>query len=212
MLVRKVRGTAGRRQATAWPRPPHAAGLTLVELLIGVAITALIGAAIAAMLLAVSSCSSNQAAARCVAAGHGAVAARLGAMVRCSKLVLAAGDGYVVLWIPTKSGEAAPALSELCRIEHDAAAKKLYCYRAGADLAPADDAEYPLGSTDFDALTEVLKAEERLLPTVWAEGLGTCRFLLDAEAPREARYVGLRLGIESGDASATAVGGAALRN
>lgn len=212
MLARKAPGTARRGQTTALPRPARAPGLTLVELLIGVAITALIGAAIAAMLLAVSSSSSNQAGARYMAAGHGAVAARLGATIRCSKLVLAAGNGHIVLWVPTRSATAAPVLSELCRIEHDAATKKLYCYRAGADLPAADDVEYPLGSTDFDVLTEVLKAQEQLLPTTWAQGLATCRFLLGGNDPRQARFVGYRLGIESGEASATAVGGAALRN
>lgn len=194
------------------PRRAGRAGLSLVELLIALAITSLITAAVAVMLLSVSTGSSNASQTRGLMVGHAAVAARLGSQIRASRMVLDAGETYLVLWAPGTSMSGAPSLSQLCRIEYDGAREELHCYKAPSDLPPGEDTQYDLSTTDFNAVTKALRGTAAFPKHLWAANVAKWQVHLDSAQPRQARLVGYRLALTSEGVSETAAGAAALRN
>jgi hypothetical protein len=183
-----------------------------VELVLAAAITLIIGLAVAGMLLSVSTGTSSQREGRSLSVAHAAVAEHLGYAVRGSKMVLAKADGLLVLWIPGSSTKSVPTLSRLCRIECDAAAKELCCYRAPVNLPPADDTQYDLATTDFNAVTNALKGTASFPKRLWATDAAKWAVALDAADPKQARFVSYRLTLSVDGRSETSAGGAALRN
>ena len=94
-------------------------GLTLVELLIAVTITALVGAGVATMLVATTRGTSSRTDLRGLVVKHKTLSARLGSSIRSAKMVLAAGSDFVVLWAHDDRANDLPNRSELQRIEWD---------------------------------------------------------------------------------------------
>jgi len=200
--VWRPRRLGGRRRA----------GLTFLELLLALSITTLIGAAVGAMLLSVSTGVSMQSETRCCLVSHVVASLRIGEALRTAKKVLAAGDAYIVLWVPGESTDASPRLSQLLRIEHQPTAEELRCYRSTAELTEAQDVTYDLVTTDFDAVTDALKGTDLMPGHVWADNVTDWGIRLNAEDPRDARYVGYRMTMRVDDVTEATFGGAALRN
>lgn len=187
-------------------------GLTLMEFLLAIVITGVIATVVAMMLYSVWYGTSSQTELRSVLVRHETVATRLNAALRSSTMVLAKGDDYVVLWMAEHRAFGVPNLSELMRIERDAATQELRSYEAPDDLAEADDVEYELATTDFNAVTNALKGTAFLPCEVWTSELTGWTIVLDAADPRESRFVSYRMTLTSDDVSETAVAGMALRN
>lgn len=182
--------------------------MTLVELVLALAITGLIGAAIASMLTAVAyGSSSSQDLRRLVVQGK-TLGDRLDAAVRAATLVLNADGSHLVLWTHDRDGNHAPSLHELRRIEHDPDAATLTAYSAAED---APDLPYTLDH-DFTGLTSALIATGHLVPEVWGTGVSGCTFATDENDAQDARLVSYRLTLGAGAATETVVGAAALRN
>ena len=206
---------AGHRHGprTRPPCPPRRrAGLTLVELLLAVTISAIIGAAMATMLLAVSTGTSSHRKTRSLAVAHGVVAERLGAAVRVSRTVLAREDDLLVLWVPGLSTSSTPALSELRRIELDSSSGELACYRVPPEVLLDPDPQYDPATTDFDDVTETAKGKGTLAKQLWATGVQDWAVALDREEPRQARFVSYRLTLHGDGGSETTTGATTLRN
>lgn len=199
-------GRSGLRRAQS------SRGLSLVELLVALVITALIGSAVAAMLLSASSGTSVQAETRGFLLTQASIATRLGSTIRSSKMVLACGADYLVLWTTELNPDGMPNLSELRRIERDAATGQVRCYRAPDDLPAEQDTAYDLGTTDFEAVTRALRGTPNFLAELWSPDVTAWMVWLDKPQVQQARYVGYRLTVTRNGASETAVGGAALRN
>jgi hypothetical protein len=187
-------------------------GLTLVELVLGVSITVIIGGAVAAMLFALSEGTSVQTEARSLAVSHVTAAGRIGAAVRTSRNVLAAGEDYLVLWQEEVHPDAVPNLSELQRIERDPATKELWSYRAPVGLPEASDTAYDLETTDFNAVTLSLKGTESFPGKLWATDVGELTISLIPADPQQAAFVSFRIALTADGPNPTAAGGAALRN
>ncbi|MFW6060011.1 MAG: PulJ/GspJ family protein [Phycisphaeraceae bacterium] len=183
-------------------------GLTLVEMVLALAITGLVGAAIAAMLSAVAYGSDSSRDMRNAAVQSKALSARLGAAVRGSRLVLDQGEDFLVLWTTDADENGAPSLQEIQRLEHNGDDDALVSYRAD-DSAP--DAPYELDD-DFGALTRMLKGSDYFPASVWGRDVTAWALTLDDNDPQAAALVSFRLTLAIGELEHTAIGAAALRN
>jgi len=140
------------------------------------------------------------------------VALRVNAALRASKMVLARGDNYLVLWMADTKVNETPDLSELRRIERDPATNEFYSYKAPADLAEADDTQYALATTDFDAATEAVKGSAVFPSELWGSDVTAWATAVAGADLQQLCYVGYRVTTTLDDVSVTKVGGAALRN
>jgi len=187
-------------------------GLTLVELVLGLSITMVLGAAIAAMLFAVYDGTSAQIESRGLAVSHVTAAARISAAARASRDVLAAGENYLVLWNAEVRSDGVPNLSELQRIERDPASGELRSYQAPLDLPDAENTAYGLETTDFNAVTASLRGTKNFPGKLWATDVSSLTVSLIPDAARKATFVSFRIATTADGADRTTVGGAALRN
>jgi len=188
------------------------AGTTLVEVLLALTVTSLVAAAVAALLFSTSYGTSSHDDMRDVLVSNEVAATRLGAALRASKMVLAKGDNYLVLWMADTEVNDEPDLSELRRVERDPATNELRSYRAPASLPKEDDTMYELVSTDFNAITDAMKGSANLPETLWATDVTEWTTTADAADPHNEGFVGFRITTSMHGVSATKVGGATLKN
>lgn len=208
----------GRSPSRPWGR---SRGLTLVELLLALSVTAMIGAGVAAMMLLVSSGTTERTDLRALLVKEKSVAARLSAAVRSSLRVLDQGSDYVVLWIGDTRRDDQPNLSEIRLIER-LSDGRLLCYSASfpdgwtdEQIATADTA-YQL-TDNFRTVTTALKSGSYFPSELWAQGVQSWTVVLDA-TPETARLLSYRMAMRAGDGSSTRqpldtlIGAIALRN
>lgn len=198
------------------PAPRRRSGLTLIELMLALAVTAVIGAAIAAMLGAVSRGVASSQDVRSMVTRHKVLEARLAASIRGSGSVLFASTDRLVLWAGDTNPDGQPNLSEIRRIERDAQGH-LWSYRASfpagwsAVQIAAADVAYPLAS-DFDAVTSALKTDSLFPGEKWMTGISALGFTLNKSPAQSATLVSYRATLVAGDQSSVAIGAAAMRN
>ncbi len=183
-------------------------GLTLVEMLMALAITGLIGAAIASMLTAVTYGTSSSRDIRSLVVKNKTLSARITAAVRGSAQLLDAADGYVVLWTKDINGSGVPDLLELQRIELDVATDELTSYTPDPS---ATDVAY-LMTDDFEAITTALIGSGDLVGGLWATGVAQWPITLDAADPLDAELVSFQLTLDAGLLSDTSVNAVSLRD
>ena len=186
--------------------------LTLLELLLAILGVAMVSMAVAAILAATAYATSDQIDVRSVAVKHKVIASRLGAAIRSSKMVLAQGSDYLVLWMEDADASGQPNLSEIRRIERDNATSELRSYKAPDSLAPVDDTEYDLLTDDFNVETNSIKGTANFPQTLWAADVTAWTIALDDADPQSASLVSYRMTIEHGELPDTAIGATALRN
>lgn len=194
--------------------------LTLVELMLSLAATGLVGAAIASMMSAVTYGTASRHDIRAAAVRHKTTAARVTAAIRESSRVLACGDGYIVLWVYDFDGDEAPSQNEIQRIELDDANERIRSYVAAfpdawdeATLA-ANNTVYDL-TDDFDAITQALRDTAYWPAAVWSTNVVAWTLAFNADDCLDATLVSYRLTVRPGDNVATTdmmIGAAALRN
>ena len=189
----------------------RAAGLTLLEVLLAVAITSIIATAVATMLLSVSSASSYQATARGFVVRHAAASGRIDPALRCARMVLDHGNGYFVLWIAETTPNGQPDLSELRRLEHDANSGEIRCYEAAGDLAAEDDTTFDLDAADFEAETRPGVSADWVGNLLVTDVIEWTTWLNHAD-PRRASYVGYRITTAVEGEQRTTIHGTFLRN
>ena len=189
-------------------------GLTFVELMMAMTATALIGLAIASMLFATTYGTEADKDLRSMVVKHKVLNARLSAAIRASKMVLAQGTDYLVLWMDDTTGEGEPNLSEIRLIHRDAATDELSSYLAPAN--PAPDTEYPIASTDFNdfgsATLPPIKGTANLPQSLWATGVTDWPVTLDDPTVQSARLVAYQITLQVGTLSDTSIGQSSLRN
>lgn len=182
--------------------------MTLLELLLALAGTAVIGTAVVSMLFGVSYGTRADKDLRTLITRQMALRSRIEAEVRESRMVLDAGTDYVVLWSGDTDESEAPSKAEIQVLEYDTVNGRLMRY------APADgivDEAYTLAD-DFRTITDGYKGDSTFPGERWAEQLTSLGFALDDVDPQSARLVSFRAGMLGGDIPDTAIGAAALRN
>ncbi|MEX2215003.1 MAG: hypothetical protein WD768_12790 [Phycisphaeraceae bacterium] len=191
-------------------------GMTVVELLLGIAGTGIVASAIAAMLSAVSYGTGDRNDMRSQLVRQASVTNRLTAAVRSSLKILARGDDYIVFWMHDDRADEKPNISELRLIEVNASSKTLTSYEADfsgmtEDQKTAADTAYEL-SDNFASITTTLKSSPTFPGTLWAKGVNQVDFELNASDVQEATLVAFTISWGSGSTAHTAVGTAALRS
>lgn len=194
------------------PGGARKAAVTLLELLLGMVISSLVGAAVALMLFSTSYGTSSQAEMRNLLVSNQSIAERLDDALQVSQRVLAKDSHYLVLWKDDTVVNGTPDLSELWRIERDPSTDELRSYEAAADLAAEDDVEYDLDTTDFNAVTSALKDSVYFPGTLWATDVTAWSTTVNAADLRSANFVGYRITTSAEEVSETKIGGMKLRN
>ena len=190
--------------------------MTLVELLLALAITTVIGLAISAMLFAVSRTTSTQNDMRSFIIKQKTVESRITAAIRSSKTVLAVGTNYLVLWTADTTADDQPNMSEMRRIEWTTNQKTLITYRpvfptgwTTTNIA-AVDSSYDLAS-DFNSVSNTLKSNTYFQSETWASNVSNAAFAVNLPTVQQARLVSFQTTFESNDLDSTLIGAAALR-
>lgn len=191
----------------ALARPAHGRGVLLFELLLAIAVTAILGVGIAGVLLMSIQGTSTRNDMQESFVRLGLLTARVNASIRESAAILAQGDGYLLLWTADFTGNALPNLSELRLIERNADTQEI-----GQSIVNfTTDTPYAL-TTDFTALISQLKVGGNFLYTTWGENLPEWTLALDDATPQLAASVSYRLTLSVGQIEETAVSSARLRN
>ena len=149
------------------PRGATARGIMLVEVLLAMAITGMVAAAVASLLFVTANGSRDRDDLRRRNVRSDVLAGRVDGAIRASSVLLGRDANCLVLWVADSRKNEKPDLSELRRIEWDAATKELRCYAApAAGLADADNPTYGLGD-DFLALTAALRGSATFPGETW---------------------------------------------
>ena len=204
-----------RTSATTRSRARQA-GMTLVELLLAMSSTAMIGAAIAAMLAAVSYGTSSEKNMRSLVVRNKLINARFSAAIRDAQMVLEAGDNYIVLWRVDTNESETSNLGEIQWIELDTGSSQIRSYKAdfsGMTQAQIDAAntEFTLAA-DFDAATSAVRGTAVFPAEIWAGSTTGWTVTVNDNDEQQATLVSFRFQIEHADMSDTLIGAAALRN
>jgi len=190
------------------PRTSCRQGLTLVEMLMALAITGLIGAAIASMLTAVSYGTSDTRDIRSLVVKNKTLSARITANIRQSAQVLDAADGYVVLWTKDLNASGVPDLLELQRIELNTVSDELTSYTPDP---VATDVAYVI-TDDFNAISTALITSGDLVGELWATGVAQWTVSVDTPDPLNAALVSFQLTLDAGALSDISVNAVSLRD
>ena len=200
-----------RRHSVRLQRLTGARGLTLVELMLALAITTVIGISLAGILYSASYGVSSQTGVRSACVVGDGLARRLSAAVSSSQMVLAQGNGYLVLWLADPAGRSSPHLSCLCRVAWNSDTRELHCYKAPAGLSGASDTQYSLTGTDFNAVTQALEGTRDFPGQLWSNAVGGFSTSLDSVNPLQANLLSYSITVVQDDVSGTVVGSVALR-
>jgi type II secretory pathway component PulJ len=164
-------------------------GLMLVEVLLALAISGMVAAVVAAMLFALANGSRDRQDLRHRNVRADVVIARVDTAVRSSSMLLGRTPNCLVLWVADSRKNGRPDLSELRRIEWDAASKQLRCYQAPAGLADSDNTTYQL-SDDFVAATAALAGSATFPAEVWGTNVtGWSGSPVPTSATQDARMI-----------------------
>jgi prepilin-type N-terminal cleavage/methylation domain-containing protein len=197
--------TLTRGSATAAP-----SGFTLVEVLLSMGLLATIAALVSGMIYSSSQGAARQQETRRRHVRSEVVSARLDAALRGSTTVLAAGATWVVLWKGDSRPDQQPNLSEIQRVEWDAATKRLRAYAAQQPVAEADDTAYP-PTTDFGAVTAALKGGSSFPGETWCERVAAWQ-LVPAGAGQATRLLGYTITLEDAAGSSSFKSSVSLRS
>lgn len=204
-----------RHSGSPGPTRRHT-GLTLIELLLSITITAIIGAATTAMLSSVTTGTSQRNDVRALVVRHKAITSRINASVGNSTMILARGTNYLVLWNHDANANAMPNISEIQRIELNTTTGQVSSFTCvfpvGWTQAQRDlvDLAYPLTS-NFDTVSALLKTQSYGSSSLWASGITDLTMTTNQTDPQSSYLLNYRVTIRSGTNSDTVIGAVALR-
>lgn len=186
-------------------------GLTLIELLLGMAVTALIGAALAAMLVSVAYGTSSEANLRRLAIKAELLSARIETSIRSSYRLLASTDSAMVIWMFDANEDGEVNLSELRRIAYDPDTDTLWSYRAPDDLSPASDTGYAL-DTNFESVTAALAGGGTFPGERWADSVSDWAHVTNGVAVTDTTLITFRFTVTEGSQAEPGGGSASFRS
>ncbi|MEM6504362.1 MAG: hypothetical protein AAF711_02740 [Planctomycetota bacterium] len=183
-------------------------GLTLLELLLALAGTAVIGTAVTAMLTGVAYGTATDKDMRSLITRQMALRARLEAEIRESRMVLDSGGDYVILWSGDSDDDGLPSKTEIQVIEYDAVMDRVVRYTPAPLIT---DVGYQL-TDDFRTLTDAYKGDATFPGERWAEQITSLTISLDSIDPQSAKLVSFTFGMAGGEIPYTGIGAASIRN
>ena len=181
--------------------------MTLLELLLALAGTAVIGTAIVSMLVGVTYGTQADKDLQGLITRQMALRSRIEAEIRESYLILDAGSDYLILWSGDADASDTPDKTEIQVIEYDAVTQQMMRYAPAALIA---EENYAL-TDDFRTITDGYKGDATFPGERWAESITSFEVTLDDIDPQSARFVAMRFGMSGGEIPDTAIGAAAVR-
>jgi type II secretory pathway pseudopilin PulG len=195
-----IRPSGGRRPG----------GFTMMETLLAIMLSSLVGLVVASMLGAVGSGTQAQNDIRRASVKRQVAIARLGAALRGGTMVLGGNGEHLVLWKGDVRDNDLPNLSELLRVEWDPETKELWMYQAPPTLTDGQDTPYAL-STNFSNVTASLAGSAQFPGRVLLQGVSDWNLELDQDVFQQARLIRLHLTLEQPSGPEPAVIVVALR-
>lgn len=183
-------------------------GLTLLELLLALAGTAVIGTAVTAMITGVAYGTATDKDMRALITRQMALRARLEAEVRESHMLLDAGNDYLILWSGDTNGDALPSKAEIQLIEYDAVMDRVMRYAPAPIIS---DVDYAL-TDDFRTTINSYKGDATFPGERWAEQVTSFATTRDDVDPQSSKLVAFRFGMVGGEVPYTGIGAASIRN
>lgn len=181
-------------------------GLTIVELLMALSITGIIGLATTAMLAAVSQGTSAGQDMRGVTVQRQRIANRLGTAIRESQAVLLAENTRFLLWVRDENGDGMPTLTELELIRLNGDRLESITAPATAEVRSFDIAD------DFSlaiANNLLIGTEETV---VWAESVFSVSITTNGATPQNTSLVNFQVTFAQGGLQDIAYGSVNVRN
>jgi prepilin-type N-terminal cleavage/methylation domain-containing protein len=192
-------------------------GFTLVELILAMTITALIGGAVSAMFTTVSQGTTSEAGRRSANARKTILRARLNAALRSTRLTLAEGQhldtgaNFLLLWTGDSTYNDLPNVSELLLLQHNPRTGQITAYRAIDTLPLADDKAIPL-STNFETLAAAMPGHAYFPSELWANSVSGWDIQLDNATPLNATSATYAISVTHDDYTADFSGNVAFRS
>jgi hypothetical protein len=200
--VHRPGGRGGRRGGAT-----HCRGLTLIELLIGLSITATTCAILAVLINATAMGTSTQNDGRRALVRLQSLKATLQDEFVNARCILATGNNYVVYWMGDQPGSVTPVngavnFSELRLLEIDPSGNlNIYCTQWPTGMSDAakrsNDTTYAAASNWY-ATAAALKGTTYYNTNKLAAGATTLSVSLDSAAPTAARFIHLRIDFNDG--------------
>lgn len=176
------------------PAAPRRRGLTLVELMLGLIVTVIIGGAVASMLFAVTRASDEQRDLRALVAKDKRVQHATTAAIRTGRTILDAEATRLVLWYRDDNEDLAIDAGELRVLDYDAGADVLRWYEPNDTMPPT----VYTGGEDFAEVAAALIADGRFDAESWATQVTAAAFAIDTADPAAATLVSYRLALRQG--------------
>lgn len=164
------------------------AGFTLVELMLSLAVIAIIGLGVMFMLAGTQASAQLQEDARLRVTREQVAMTRLGTLCRSNAMVLAVDATHLVFWKGDVNGNGKADLAELRRLEWSPAAKQIWVSEAPEDLAPASNTTYPLNAS-FSTITSALAGSSTFPTRVVLDDITHWELTLDEASPQAARLM-----------------------
>lgn len=165
-------------------------GFTLVELLLALGVSGLIGLGVVLMLSGAGVATQQQRAGRDATVSRQVVMARLSTLTRAAAMVLAVEDDAMVLWMGDVNGNGKPELSELRRLTWNSVTGEVHQYQAPAGLDEDEDFTHEL-TADFDAVTRGLEGDAAFVGELVVRQVTQWSLTLDKAQVRQARLLRL---------------------
>jgi type II secretory pathway pseudopilin PulG len=190
-------------------RPPtrRLRGLTMIELLLAISVTAMVAAAIASMLAAVSAGVVTKRDARSLMVHASTARTRLAAYIGPSRCLLDAGESNIVLWLNDSRKSDTVHATELRWLLFDATAGTIDVlfvrFPSGWSQADCDlaDQEYPV-TADWSNVLVSYQTNGWIGSFTLVDGLAAVNVNLDAVDPLEAEHVTYELGVDTVEGAA----------
>ena len=179
-------------------------GLTLVELVLALSVTAMIAGAIASMMAAVSNGVKTRRDARSIIIRASAAHGRLDAYLSACRCLLEAGDDGVVLWLHDDRESGTIHASEVRWLIHDPDDGAIDVFYVSFPAEWTDvqrdlaDREYPIGS-NWSVILGQYEARDLISRVRLVDGIASMSVDTNAADPLDARLISCELQFADGD-------------
>ena len=177
-------------------------GLSLLETLLAVSITAVIGVAISALMAAATNSLSSKDDGRRTAIRLATTQIRLGAYIAPSLCVLHKSSNHITLWFEDSRTSSTVHASEIRWITFDSEAKtlsvKFVDFPEYWSQSMVDEADFECNLlTDYVSVLSTFESSEYITTVPLVDSIETCNFWLNQVNPVEATRVSVRFSLTS---------------
>ena len=185
-------------------------GFTIVEMILALGITAMVGVAVSAMLVSISYGTTNQTDLRRADVKERVLGMRISDAIQSSEMILAQGSDHLILWMGDSRENGLPDLSEIRRIDWDVTDQEMWSYSAPFDLLEANNTTYNFVD-DFNTITLALMGTSNFPGEPWAHMVTGWTQTLDQVNPQAAKMIQYTVTLSGSDVVSVVTNTVSLR-